>query len=319
MSAPTEGAATSDSQVQVEWSSVTASGLPTGNSAILSYELLWDNGDSGLTTFLPLTLSSDLATSHTIVGVTEGTYYRFIVRAVNIYGDGLDSTISSIRASDVPSQMSTLTTTRISLDVFVSWVEPLNNGAAVTAYKILVYDGGTSTYVEDLTNCNGALSSTRDALSCSFAFAYLISTYGYSIGELIRFKAQAYNDDGWGELSSANTAGATIMTVPEAMGTPVESTATSSSQIVVTWSALTSTDARGGTAITSYELSWDSGTNGDTWTALKGASPPDTSLTYTESSVTAGDTYQFKLRAQNALGWGDYGPILSVIPSSVPS
>ena len=291
MSAPTEGAATSDSQVQVEWSSVTASGLPTGNSAILSYELLWDNGDSGLTTFLPLTLSSDLATSHTIVGVTEGTYYRFIVRAVNIYGDGPDSTISSIRASDVPSQMSTLTTTRIGLDVFVSWVEPLNNGAAVTAYKIVVYDRSTSTYVEDLTQCNGALSSTQDALSCSFAFTYLISTYGYSIGELILFKAQAYNDDGWGDLSSATTAGATIMTVPEAMGTAVESTATASSQIVATWSALTSTDASGGTAITSYELSWDSGTTGASWTALNGYSSPDTSLTYTESSVTAGGTY----------------------------
>lgn len=109
------------------------------------------------------------------------------------------------------------------------------------------------------------------------------------------------------------------MTVPEAMGTPVESSSTSSSQIVVTWSALTSTDATGGTAIVSYELSWDSGTNGGTWTALKGYASPDTAVTYTESSVTAGSTYQFKLRAQNALGWGDYGPILSVIPSSVPS
>jgi hypothetical protein len=291
MSAPTEGAATSDSQVQVEWSSVTASGLPTGNSAILSYELLWDNGDSGLTTFLSLTLSSALATSHTIVGVTEGAHYRFVVRAVNIYGDGPDSTISSIRASDVPSQMSTLTTTRIGLDVRVSWVEPLHNGAAVTAYKIVVYDRSTSTYVEDLTTCNGALSSTQAALSCSFAFTYLISTYGYSRGELILFKAQAYNADGWGDLSSAPTAGATIMTVPAAMGTAVESTATASTQIVATWSALTSTAASGGTAITSYELSWDSGTNGASWAALNGYSSPDTSLTYTESSVTAGATY----------------------------
>jgi hypothetical protein len=34
---PTEGTGTSNTQVQVDWTAVTGSGLPTGNSAILSY------------------------------------------------------------------------------------------------------------------------------------------------------------------------------------------------------------------------------------------------------------------------------------------
>jgi hypothetical protein len=107
------------------------------------------------------------------------------------------------------------------------------------------------------------------------------------------------------------------MTVPVTMGTPVEDSSTSSTQIVLTWAELTSTVEIGGTAITSYELSWDAGT-GSSWAALKGYSSPDTAATHTTTAVTAGDTYQFKLRAENALGWGDYGPTLTVIPSSVP-
>jgi hypothetical protein len=108
------------------------------------------------------------------------------------------------------------------------------------------------------------------------------------------------------------------MTVPVTMGSPTEDSATSSTQIVLTWAELTSTVDTGGTTITSYELAWDGGTGDTSWPALKGYSSPDTAITYTASSVTAGDSYQFKLRAQNALGWGDYGPIITVIPSSVP-
>jgi hypothetical protein len=134
MDPPTEGADTTDSQVVIEWTAVTSAGLPTGNSAVTSYELLWDNGDAGLTTFVQLTLSTDLATSHTIVGVTEGASYRFVVRAVNVYGTGDDSTEATIRASDVPSRVDTLTTSRSSLTAVASWAEPSNNGAAVSAY-----------------------------------------------------------------------------------------------------------------------------------------------------------------------------------------
>lgn len=42
MSSPTRGSDTSESQIQVNWASLT--GTNTGNSAILSYALYWDNG-----------------------------------------------------------------------------------------------------------------------------------------------------------------------------------------------------------------------------------------------------------------------------------
>ena len=132
MSAPTEGSETSDSQIQVEWASVTDAGTPTGNSAVTSYQLLWDNGDAARTDFL--SLMDDLVTSHTVVGVTEGAFYRFKIRAVNVYGAGIDSAEASIRASDVPSRMSSVTTTRDGTDVRAAFVTPNANGADVEKF-----------------------------------------------------------------------------------------------------------------------------------------------------------------------------------------
>lgn len=293
MDPPTEGADTTDSQVVVEWSAVTDAGLPTGNSAITSYELLWDNGDSGLSTFFQLTLTSDLATSHTIVGVTEGASYRFIIRAVNVYGTGVDSTEATIRASDVPSRVDALTTARNLLTVEATWDEPSDNGAAVSAYQIEIWDPSTTAYVEDTSRCDGSDSTVITNRECTFVFTDLMSTFSYAVGELFVVRARAYNDDGWGELSSANTLGATIMTVPVAMGAPVEDAATSQAQIVLTWAELTSTVDIGGTAITSYEVYWDGGTAGASWAALRGYSSPDTSATFTTIAVVAGSPYQF--------------------------
>jgi hypothetical protein len=51
-------------------------------------------------------------------------------------------------------------------------------------------------------------------------------------------KVRAYNLNGWGAYSNANTAGASIKTAPTRMNTPVEVTA-SSSQMTVSWASLT--------------------------------------------------------------------------------
>jgi hypothetical protein len=66
----------------VKWTGLT--GLSTGNSAILSYNLYWDNG-SGTTN---VQLTDSLITSYTVIGLTGGQSYKFKVRARNIYGYG---------------------------------------------------------------------------------------------------------------------------------------------------------------------------------------------------------------------------------------
>lgn len=54
----------------MDWLAATAAGLETGNSAILSYELLWDLGNPSLVDFV--LVYDALATTHTVTGLTEG-------------------------------------------------------------------------------------------------------------------------------------------------------------------------------------------------------------------------------------------------------
>lgn len=215
--------------------------------------------------------------------------------------------------------MVALTTSRSGLNLVASFTPPSNNGASISAYEIQIWKPSTSTYVTDSTYCDGASAPVISATSCTFAFLYLISDYGYVRGQLVTFRARAQNDDGWGDYSNVNSAGATVMTVPTTMGALSEGAATSSTQVEVTWSALTTTEQTGASPITSYQLEWDNNSGGSTWTDIAGVSSPYTSTSFVKTGVTAGATYQFRIRAQNALGVGGTSSVLSVIPSSPPS
>ena len=54
------------------------------------------------------------------------------------------------------------------------------------------------------------------------------------------------------------------------MATPTENAATSASQIVVDWTALTTTEDTGATPIRSYILQWDKNSSGTNWYSIVG-------------------------------------------------
>jgi titin len=263
-------------------------------------------------------LNDALVATYTIVGLTEGTSYRFKIRAVNIYGASPDSGEVTIVASDIPSKMDPMSTARSGTDIVSTFAAPADNGAAIERYEIMIYNQGTSTYVEDTSQCDGTSSTVRTNLACTWAISYLQSTYSYAIGDLVLFKARAYNVDGWGAQSNANSGGATIMTVPVAGPAPTEGSGTSHDQIQVDWAPLSALADYGGSAITSYALEWDEGTAGS-YVVLKGDPTLDTLTTYTYTgTITAGNPYVFRVRAKNEVGWGSVGSTLTVLPSSVP-
>ena len=169
------------------------------------------------------------------MGVTKGAFYRFKIRGRNIYGSGTESSITSIRASDVPSVMASATTTRSGTSLVLTWLAPETNGADIDAYEIKLKDRSAGdAYIIDATICDGAYAGAGNppnpllaSRTCTFTFAYLMSTRGYAVGELVTFILRAHNDDGWGEPSPPNSAGATVMTIPIIMGAPTEGAATS--------------------------------------------------------------------------------------------
>lgn len=159
MAIPTNGAATDDTQIQIDWTALSG---PTdnGGSTVLTYNLQWDQGTNGVTWYNLIGSSSDsLATTYTKTSaVSSGTSYQFRVRARNIWGYGNFSPVLTVLAADIPDTVATATTSYDSTtgDVIISWVAPNNKGSSITSYLIEIQDKAATSWTPDTTYCDGS-------------------------------------------------------------------------------------------------------------------------------------------------------------------
>jgi hypothetical protein len=293
--------------------------------------LQWHEGDSDVDAtwvdLLPVSAYSTV-TSYTVTdGLTSGYSYSFRVRAVNFWGEGQYSSTTVLVASTSPETALTPTTSidTATGDLVISWSDPDDRGSAIAQYLIEIRDKAASQWLQS-SYCDGTNTDVKAARQCSIPMLTLTSgDYAYYYGDLIYVRMSAYNDKGWSQVSPVNSEGATAVVYPQAVGTPTRSSETSPTQLQVSWAALTTDAETGGLTIISYELEYDKGT-GDaidtaSWTTLLG-NPSDSLLT---EYLVAGDTiiggtdYQFRVRAKNALGWGDWSSIGTVAASAAPS
>jgi len=318
MATPTEGAATSTTQVQANWAALTTA-AQTGGSAITSYNLDWDQG-TGTWAEVVGVASAFTALTHTKTsGFTAGSTYKFRVRAKNIFGWGPYSGNLTVVPASVPATMAAVTVAVDNVYAKISWTQPAINGATITAYKIVIAQSDGTTYTESTTYCDGTDSGILAQKYCLVPMSALTaSPYSLARGTLVKAKAQAQNSKGWSTLSAANTAGASVQTPPDKMAVPTSGGSLSETQVSVSWAALTS-PTNGDSTILSYNLQWDNNTNGSNWYDLIGASPDSVALTYTKSTgISAGTTYKFKVRARNVHGWGVFSDAVSISATGVP-
>ncbi len=280
-----------------------------------------DGGTSGTTWSDLLGVTSPFTSTSTTVstGITAGTTYQFRVKARNIYGYGTVSSTVSVKASDKPAQMDAVTTEIDSASggVKVTWTAPSDNSEAIDSYLIEIANKAGTTWTAD-PSCDGSDSATIAALSCIIPMNTLTAApYSYVLQDLIVVRASAHNVINWSTVSASNTAGALARTVPTQMAAPTRDSATTSSQIVVDWTSLTTDTDIGYSAITSYALLWDKGSS--TWEYLTGHTSNSTDLTFNVSSgLTPGGTYQFMVSAKNIYGYGANSTVLSTTASGVP-
>lgn len=77
--------------------------------------------------------------------------------------------------------------------------------------------------------------------------------------------------------------------------------------------------------IASYHVEWQQGSVTGPWAELTGFSAAYTATSFTTDPglpaqvVTPGLTYYFRVRAQNAQGWGPYSSPLGILAASVPA
>lgn len=243
----------------------------------------------------PLSTATSYSATAAANGVLAGQLYQVRVRAKNTHGWGPESGVLSIYAAAVPEPPAAPTTAQAGTSMRISWLAPDNNGLTVTAYQILIRESDGATWTEAAA-CDGSDATTVSNLYCDVPLAILRASPGYALplGGAVIAKVRAQNLIGWGDYSAATaTAGAgTVTTEPAAPPTPVqEGSGTSDEQLHVTWAALTGDDA-GGEPITSYEVWWDTGSGGSSWTLL--VFQPAGSFTYSytwSAGITSGASY----------------------------
>lgn len=147
----------------------------------------------------------------------------------------------------------------------------------------------------------------------------LASPYSLTAGTEIVAQAEAHNVYGYGPVSASSSGGILASTTPDQMAVPtMNNSTTTSSSLVVDWTALATNEA-GYSDATSYNLYWDAGSSGASFVSLVGESSDSTATSYTVSTgITEGNDYQFKVRAKNVHGYGDFSSVVTLVPSSVP-
>ena len=167
--------------------------------------------------------------------------------------------------------MSTVTTAiESSTFIRISFAAPHDNSNSILEYEILIKQKN-GVYSELTAECDGSIALIRTQQYCDVSMATLrLAPYSLVFNDVVVAKAAARNLIGWSAYSVPNLVGGLIKTPPIKMTTPLRNSATSESQIVLTWAALTN-DNTGGDIIDSYHLQWDSGIGGtSSWTNLKG-------------------------------------------------
>lgn len=207
-------------------------------------------------------------------GIVQGNYYQFRIRAKNKWGWSPVSPIFSIQASSVPDKVA-VPVTSITSDgqVQITWTRPNDRSNAITQYKIEIQSAtDSSLWQESVATCDGSNAAIVTARVCKVPMETILEApYSYTLNQVIAVRVSAFNMNGWGLASSANTAGAVAKTKPAAMLAVLRGAETTEKEVQVTWVTQTLDAETGGSPVLSYNLQWDQGTGNElSWVDLIG-------------------------------------------------
>ncbi|MCX6651306.1 MAG: leucine-rich repeat protein [Methanomassiliicoccales archaeon] len=267
----------------------------TGGSNITGYNVYRSLTSGGLYSLI----SSPSELNLTDTGLTNGQIYWYKVSAENAMGEGANCTAVNATPSSVitvPGAPQNLALDKDNNTVDVTWQAPISDGGStIIGYRLYRSTSAHGMYV--LIASPSGLNYTDTGLVNGTSYFYKVSAV-----------------NAIGEGANCTEVGTYIHTnEPTVPGNPEGLTAIANdTEVVLTWSAPISD---GGSPITSYQL-YRSTTSDGTYALI--ASP--SGLNFTDTGLTKGHTYWYKISALNAVGEGANCSAIAVdIPSDSSS
>lgn len=209
----------------------------------------------------------------------------------------------------------------------------MHDGALIRfEWQTLAFTGGQGVQIEayrvEILTLSADLIEIEDCLVasqllpqdfCEIQMSRL-TDLGFEQADEIAFRVQALNLVGWSDWSQISTQNALMAVVPhEPVQAPTRDDILTSDELLkVDWLAIEAPQ-NGGDTVLSYNLQFDDATDGQTWINLAGFATDALDLTFSQtSSIQKGKTYQFKVRAKNAQGWGPFSDILYLVAARRP-
>ncbi|MDD1766180.1 MAG: fibronectin type III domain-containing protein, partial [Methanomassiliicoccales archaeon] len=272
-----------DTQVTLTWQVP----ISNGGAAITGYSVYRGTVSGGET--LLITLGNVL--THLDTGLTNGQIYYYKATATNSVGEGAQSIEVSATPATLPTAPQNLQASAGDTQITLTWLEPLSNGGlAVTNYRI--YRGTTSGGEVLLTTIGNVLTYVDTGLTNGQTYYYVVS---------------ATNSVGEGPQTSE------ISSVPVGPPSAPQNLRVTSgnTQAMLSWSApLTN----GGLPVTTYKIYRGTVSGVELYLTDVG-----TVLTYTDTGLTNGITYYYKVSAANSLGEGPQSSEASATPRTIPT
>ncbi|MDD1756027.1 MAG: fibronectin type III domain-containing protein [Methanomassiliicoccales archaeon] len=231
------------------------------------------------------------STSYTDPGLTNGQAYYYKVTATNAIGESPLSNEASATPAAPPSAPRSLTASSGDAQVSLSWTAPSSNGGSpITNYSIYrSLTSGSEVFLKKISNL---LAYTDTGLTNGQIYFYLVT---------------ASNNASEGAVSNeASAIPATVPSAPQGLAAT-----TANTQITLTWMAPSSD---GGSAITNYSVYRGTSSGGETPLITIG-----NLLTYTDTGLTIGQDYYYKVSAVNSIGESPLSNEASATPSTVPT
>ena len=261
-------------------------GAASSSLPVLDYQYSLDGGTtwvSGGVTSSPLTIS----------GLTNGTTYSILLRAVSGAGDGL----ASAPASGTPSALPGAPT--------ITSITPGGDGTSLGVAFVPGYTGGSPIISYQFATSVGAGTNNFGSWTTATGTSSPLTITGLSNGTTYSVELRATNSDGSGP-PSVYVVGETL-TVPDAP--TITSLTPGDSTIQVAYTPYSSAND-GGSALSELDYSLDGGT---TWINAGTLADP-----FTISSLTNGTLYNVMLRADNGVGDSDASASSSSTPRTLP-